>query len=264
MTNKSEFLLFALRLAEAAKPEILSRYYDLTVMTKPDGSEVTEADQNAEKVIRKLIEEVYPDHGILGEEFGKKEGSSSYQWIVDPIDRTSWFTAGIPTFGTLISLVENGKPILGVCAHPAMNEVLYAEEGKGCWFESQGQESLQVFVDKEASFDEATISASGLHNSDIDSRVGKDAFKLSGVITASNKFKFCGDCSQHVLVARGRIHAAIDTLMKPWDIAALAVCVREAGGVVCGLDGSADNILYAGNLLSGANQDICDKILSLV
>ena len=97
----SEFLRFALDLVRVAEDRILPHYQDCAVSLKPDGTEVTEADRQAERAMRERIEEVYPKHGILGEEFGARDtGEDGYQWVIDPVDGTAWFTLGMPTFGT--------------------------------------------------------------------------------------------------------------------------------------------------------------------
>ncbi len=113
----------------------MPHFYNCVAEYKADGSEVTEADRNAEKRMRALIHENYPTHRVVGEEYGcTGPGESSYQWILDPVDGTHWLPLGIPTFGTLIGLLHDDVPEVGVIAFPAMREMVFAANDLGCWY----------------------------------------------------------------------------------------------------------------------------------
>lgn len=259
------FLGFALQLAKVAEQSILPLYQHCAASHKPDGTEVTEADRRAEAAIRARIEEKFPDHSLLGEEFGAKgSANKTYQWVIDPLDGTAWFTLGMPTFGTLIALLEEREPVVGVIHFPVLEETVYAAKGGGCWFKPRRGAVQRVRVDPKTSLNEAMASASGPQSSDVFHVEGETPYRLSGLIASVKKFKFCTDCLQHALVCRGRVHVALDTVMKPWDIAAIVPCVEEAGGVVSDLSGKREGILYGGNLLTSCSRQLHDQALQVL
>jgi histidinol-phosphatase len=259
---RHEHLAFALLLAREAERVILSHYRDVTLQWKVDGTEVTEADRAAEKAMRTMIRTRYPDHDILGEEAGGSLISSRrHRWILDPIDGTAWFSLGAPIFGTLIALVEDNEPVVGVIHMSAVHETTYAAKGLGCWFSTRGRRPRQVKVTHPVSLGEATVLASGAHASDILPLQGRPLVHLSRVAKGARKFKFYGDCAQHALVCRGNAHAAIDTVMNPWDIAAVVPCVEEAGGLVSTLSGDRKGIVFGGSLVTACSPSLLREIL---
>ena len=134
-TNERAGLLdFALELARLAEAEILPRFRRVSFSLKADGSEVTEADREAERAMRAAIAARFPDHAVLGEELGASGAADARRrWVLDPVDGTVWFTLGVPTFGTLIGLLEDGEPVVGVVHFPALGETVFAARGGGCW-----------------------------------------------------------------------------------------------------------------------------------
>lgn len=263
--ERQQFLKFALQLATTAEQEILPLFKKTAVGLKADGSEVTDADRNAEKLIRSMIEESYPHHGILGEEFGAKEDriAEEYCWIIDPLDGTSSFSLGVPLFGTLIALAENNDPILGVIHFPILRETVYAVKGSGCWRRSNGGVPERLHVRNGVPLNEATVSISGVHRTNVQLARSSTSYNLSRLVSQAAKMKFFGDCFQHALVCEGHIHAAIDTIMKPWDIAALIPCVEEAGGVATSLSGDRKGILSSESLLSSCHPSLHNEILAV-
>ena len=264
LEERQAFLEFALRLAKTAEKEILPRYRNVTVTWKSDGTEVTEADREAERVMREVIEQAYPDHDILGEEHGATNKGSRYKWVLDPVDGTASFTLAMPIFGTLVALVEDDEPVVGVIHLPAIGETVYAATGLGCWFKADGLEATRVHVDPVSSLREAVASSSGFQSSDILSKDGETPYRLSNIIRGARKFRFCGDCSQYALLSRGKIHVALDPVMKPWDIAALIPCVEEAGGVVTSITGEREGVIYNGSLLTTSGQELHEEVLGLL
>lgn len=263
--TRQGLLEFALELAKIAEENILPLYQQCAVSYKPDGTEVTEADRRAELAVRSHIERAFPDHGLLGEEFGAKESlKSPYQWVIDPLDGTAWFTLGMPTFGTLIALLEAGEPVVGVIHFPVLEETVYAARGQGCWFKPRWGSVQRVRVEPATSLGKAMASASGPQSSDVFHTQEQTPYRLSGLISSAGKFKFCTDCLQHALVCRGRVHVALDTLMKPWDIAAIVPCVEEAGGVVSDLSGKREDILNGGGLLSSCSHQVHEQTLAVL
>lgn len=268
--QRIEFLNFARRLAAAAEAAIMPHFQEHTVRFKADGTEVTIADQQGEQAMRSLISEHYPDHDILGEEYGESdlgkrvEESSHYRWILDPIDGTAWFTLGVPMFGTLIALLEDGEPIVGVIHFPGLQETVYAATGHGCWYQVPGVDSVKVTTASSVDLSEAIASATAVHSSDIQAKPGEIPYKLKDLIHGVRKFRFCSDCQQHALVSRGKLHIAVDTLMNPWDIAALVPCIEEAGGKITNLQGERENIVFGGSLLSTCGEPLHGEVLHLL
>src|SRR6185295_14589526 len=263
---KNEILEFALSLASAAEAEIMPIYRKCAVSFKSDGSEVTEADRRAEEVMRESIGSRYPRHVVLGEEFGgPKEPTTEPLWVLDPIDGTTSFAMGLPIFGTLIAYLENGEPLVGVIHFPAMGETVYAARGSGCWVHVRGDEFPQeVKVSETSALAGAFVSAGGTKPSDIEPAKTGRCYKLSSLIEKPRKFRFISDCVQHALVAQGRIDAAIDPEMNPWDIAALIPCVEEAGGVISDLEGVREHLTWRTSLLSSSTPELHKQILRVL
>jgi len=265
LSQRKELLDFSLELAMAAEAQIMPRYLNCAVGRKQDGSEVTEADRRAEEAIRELLARHCSSDGILGEEFGETDATSGdAQWVVDPLDGTAWFTLGVPLFGTLIARLEKGVPVLGVIHLPVTGETVYAGVGLGCWFKTHDQPPIQVRVASATTLTGAFVSASGVHSTGIQSGAGEVPYNLTDVIASSGKFRFCGDCLQHALVCRGRLHAAIDTLMKPWDIAAIIPCIEEAGGIASALSGERENIIRGGSLLTSCDGALHRSLIEML
>lgn len=264
MSNVSSELDLALALAETAESEILPRFRTVASIQKPDGTEVTEADREAERAMRDHLADARPDHSVLGEEFGTTGPEDArYQWILDPVDGTAGFTIGVPLFGTLVALLEDGEPVVGVIHFPAISETVYAARGEGCTFRSDGDE-MDVQVDPVSSIPEATITTTALHSSDVSATDDQTPYRMTELVRRAGKFRFVTDCLQHSLVARGRTHAAVDTIMHPWDVAALVPCVREAGGVAEPLDPEADDVVFGGSLISAGSEALLEDVRPLL
>jgi len=257
--DHDELLRFALDLAGEAARVIMPLFRETVTEYKADGSEVTEADRNAELRIRELIEARYPGHGVLGEEFGQTNPGADRTWIVDPIDGTQGFTLGLPLFGTLLALTEGREPVLGVISLPALSEIVYAARGLGCWYARSGSEPLRVHVRDEVALSQALVSTTGGHDSDIEDEGSPTS--LVSVARAARRLRFGGDCVQHALVSRGRLDAAIDTEMKPWDTAALVPCVEEAGGVTATVRGERADVVYGGSLVSASGPALLEELV---
>lgn len=265
MKSFSSDLSFALELVAAASREIIPQFHSAVVEAKADGTVVTAADRRAEAAMRALIQKTYPSYGILGEEQGETAGIEEYQWVLDPIDGTASFALGIPKFGTLVALLDRGHPRIGVVHLPFTSETLFAESGEGCWYTRNRSEPERVLVNRlPTSLDVASVSVGGVENTEI--RPGKRSrnYRLSRLLRRANRVHFVGDCVQHMLVARGRLDAALDTVMSPWDSAALVPCIEEAGGIVSTADGNTEGITFGGSLLTSSNAALHESILRLI
>lgn len=219
----------ACRACDRARDEILPRFRKVAIEIKDDGSPVTEADREAERAIRAVIAEAFPDDAILGEEFGASEGAGEgpqREWIIDPIDGTIAFSRGIPLFTTLIALVVDGEPVVGVIDLPATGDRIAGARGRGITRRSvEGQAAIRV-SDGPALAD-ALVCHGDLFCFDLSGlRPVYDA--LAGTVP---KLRGYTDAFGHMLVLSGAADAMIDCDLNPWDAAVTRVLAAEAGGV---------------------------------
>ncbi len=226
----SQFLTVALDAAKNAE-EILLAYYNadtLKVELKPDETPVTRADTEAEKAIREIIKQTLPDHGFLGEEYGIENSDSSYIWIIDPIDATKNYVRKIPIFGTQIALMKDKELILGVSNAPLLNELLYAEVDKGAFLNGK-----PIKVSEVSQPSDAMVCHGGL-NWFIEQGTFAGVYDLIKIAARTRGF---GDFYSYHLVASSRADVVIEAAISIWDIAAVTVIVREAGGSVTDIQG---------------------------
>jgi histidinol-phosphatase len=233
-------LALGLELADAADAISMARFeaLDLVVTTKPDRTPVTDADQAVERAIRTLLAERRPTDGILGEEFGT-EGSTSRQWIIDPIDGTAGFLRGINIWGTLIALAIDGVPVLGVVSSPALGKRWWAAVGGGAWSTDTRFPSAlpqRISVSGVETLADASLSYGSLQQWDAAGRL--DA--LVALTRQVWRTRAYGDMWSYMLLAEGHLDIAGEFDLQPYDIAALVPIVQEAGGrftSVAGQDG---------------------------
>lgn len=213
-------LSFAESIAREAGELTLSHFRSpLEVEWKMDRSPVTIADRETEQFLRASIGERFPDHAILGEEFGEV-GQGPWRWVLDPIDGTQSFIRGIPLYTVLVALLWDGMPILGVIHHPASGETVAAARGLGC----RANGSLcQVSVNRE--LENAWVSVTDM--ADLAHR--RPVFARELAAKAGN-LRGWGDGYGYMLLATGRIDAMVDAVMNPWDLACLQPILEEAGG----------------------------------
>jgi histidinol-phosphatase len=265
MHKVSPLMGFALELARVAGAHARSRFLVARVRRKSDGSVVTDADIVAEGRMRRLIATKYPTHGILGEEGREVLGSEEFTWTLDPIDGTASYALGIPKFGVLIGLLENRVPRLGVIHLPMTNESIFAERGEGCWYRRGRTAKVRIGVNKAVKrLRDAVVSMSGVDYSDLRPTNNRSNHHLGKLLQRSKQLEFFGDCTQHALVAKGRVHVALDSLMQPWDSAAIVPCIQEAGGVVSTLRGNEKNVVFGGDLLSSCSRQLHDEIIETI
>ncbi len=187
---------------------------------KADSSPVTVADREAEQILRDALALSFPGETILGEEQGLT-GSGSTRWIIDPIDGTKSFVAGVPLYATLLAYEVEGVPELGVCYFPALGEIVYASRGEGAFFNDVPcRVSLRSSVG-------GSLLACGGPSSMIKHRRWEGFAALSSTALATRTWS---DAYGHALVATGRVDAMIDPVVSRWDLSAIRVIVEEAGG----------------------------------
>lgn len=202
----------------------------ITTEWKADGSPVTAADRAAETAMREWIGRHFPGDGILGEEFGETVGPSGRRWLLDPIDGTRAFVAGVPLWGTLVAILEGDTVLAGAAAFPPVDEHLAAARGEGCWHNGS-----RARVSGVTALAQATVLTTDLSGySDARKREGWDA-----LARAARQARTWGDCYGYLLVATGRAEVMLDPLMHAWDSACLQPIIEEAGGVFTDWDGRA-------------------------
>ncbi len=219
----SDLLEFALDAAWQAGRITLGYFQNGVVAErKADDSPVTIADKTAEKKLRELIQKYWPEHGIIGEEFGDQKGTSQYTWTVDPIDGTKSFVQGVPMYSNLIALTDEKGPLVGVANFPALNETIYATRGGGCYWNGRRARVSNVSELKDAV----------LLSSEIDySKFTADKERAWNELVKSTYIqRTWGDSYGYALVATGRADIMIDPWMAIWDCGPLQVILEEAGG----------------------------------
>lgn len=194
---------------------------------KADATWVTEADTEAEAAVRAVLRDAFPDHNVLGEEEGLRQVSDGAPtWVVDPIDGTANFVAGIPIWATLVALVVDGRSVVGVAHAPALGEVYEAAAGGGARMNGK-----PIRVEPVPSLAEATVLYGGARHF--------DPAALARLLARAGRDRGLGDFWGHLLVARGAAHAMVEAApLSLWDVAALQPIVAEAGGRLTGLDGA--------------------------
>jgi histidinol phosphatase-like enzyme (inositol monophosphatase family) len=249
-----EWAAFASDLARESG-ELILHYYrkPLDVQRKADQSPVTVADRDAEALLRARIEARYPDHQVLGEEAGTSgPPEARFQWVLDPIDGTKAFVRGVPLFGTLIGLLDRGRPVLGVIHLPATGELLIGAEGRAT--------TLNGELVRVSGVDTLRGAAVMLTCPDTIFEMGYgEAFHaLRG---QAELVRGWGDCYGHFLVATGRAEVMLDPTMNLWDIAALKPCVEGAGGRLTDFSGEGNTLGTSALSTNGALHDPVLRIL---
>lgn len=243
--NASVFLKAALEAAEKAAA-ISRRYYagNFTVTTKADMTPVTQADVECEQAISSILLKHFPGHGFYGEETGKSQAEADYLWLVDPIDGTKGFVRQYPFFSTQIALMHQGEIILGVSSGTMMDELAWAEKGKGAWLNGK---RLRISDIKDP--DRAAVSTGNLR-----SLATSDGWsELGDVLGRADRTRGYGDFYHYHLLAAGKIEAVIESDVNILDIAALSIIVTEAGGVFTDLNGEALSLETSSVLAANAS-----------
>ena len=243
------YINFASELAQISG-EVIQHYHQNKVQVdiKPDGSPVTIADREAEKVMREMILKAFPEHGIIGEEFKDYQPDADYQWVIDPIDGTTNFLTGSFLFGTLIALMHNGNPILGIIHHPLTGQLLVGVEGET---RLNGQ---TVRVRPCRSVDAATICSS-VHSEVAQHR---DFEAYQKLIHRGLVYRTWGDCHGYYLLATGGADVMLDPIMKIWDIVALIPIIEGAGGKITDWEGKS---ALSGNGIIASAGDIHHEVV---
>jgi myo-inositol-1(or 4)-monophosphatase len=244
---------FASRLADAAR-EVTLLAAERTVEDKSQGGDydpVTDADRDAERAMRALIEAEYPDHGIAGEEFGDKPTRGAHRWSLDPIDGTRSFICGLPTWTTLIALLERDEPILGLIDAPRLDE-LYVGDGSHAWLNGE-----EVRTSACRSLGTARLSTTDPYLFHDDEASG--FARLRGAVRVT---RYGHDAYGYARLAAGAIDLVAESGLKPHDWHALVPVIRGAGGIVGNWRGGAD--LSEGQVLAAATPELFDQAVALL
>lgn len=223
MTDRTDTLLDAVAEVARLTGQVALTHYrtGVDVETKGDGSPVTIADRAAEEAARAWISKRFPNDAILGEEFGAVGDESAQRWLIDPIDGTKTFVRGVPLWGTLIAVARGEDVLAGAIYCPAVEELVVAAVGEGCWWNGSRARVSACSVVEQATL----LVTDGLFRSHRHRGDKWDALAAKAAVVRT-----WGDCYGYVLVASGRAEMMVDNLMSPWDAAALVPVIREAGG----------------------------------
>jgi len=252
MSELNEFINFSKTLSQASA-EIIKNYFrtPIAVESKTDSSPVTIADKKAEQLMRELILNNFPDHGIIGEEFGNVNEDAEYIWVLDPIDGTKSFICGALSFGTLIGLMKNREPVLGLFNQPILNELLIGDNI------ITKINSSKTSVRNCSSLSDAVL----LTTDHLNIEKYQNIEKFNKLIKKVKLYRNWGDCYGYYLLATGFADIMIDPVMSPWDSIPLIPIIRGAGGVITDYQG---NNALKGNSITAASPGIHQEVITLL
>ena len=254
-----DFSAFIGRLATASGETILPFFRtSLSIDNKSsrhDFDPVTEADRAAEAVMRRLIKANFPQHGIVGEEFGNEREDADYVWVLDPIDGTKSFIAGFPIWGTLIALLHKGTPVFGMMHQPFIGERFSGDNGSASYRSAAGERRLSVR--RCAALEQAVCyTTSPLLMSEADLGIFR---RVESHVRLS---RYGGDCYSYCMLAGGHLDLVIETELKPYDIAALIPIINGAGGIVTDWEGGpAQN---GGRIIAAGDRRVHEAALKML
>ena len=237
-----ELLKFAYNFTDKSKQILKKNYFKkFRIEEKSDGSLVTNIDKEIETRFRELLKKKYPDHGVIGEEFGKDKNKSEYTWVIDPLDGTHSFISGKPLFGTLICCIKNEEPQIGVIDIPIMNQRWYGGKklgvklnGKKCKINSEKKKFNKLIIS----------STSPLMFNNNEQKILKRIYKKV-------QFPVFGtDCYAYGLLLSGKLDLIVEANMKPWDYMAQVPLIKELGGIISDWDGKELSINSNGKVVA--------------
>ena len=224
----------ALSMMKPAKAEVLKWYRgEFSVDVKEDLSPVTIADRKAEEILRKKISKYFPDHGIIGEEFGNHNEDAEWVWTIDPVDGTRSFVRGLPLFASMIALLHKGEPVLGIIELPALGETAWAVKGKGAFANGQ-----PLKVSSQSRLKGAFVAVADHYCF----RSEKCSFLYNRLNQEAEIVRTYPDAFGHLMAIRGVVDVMVDPLAKIWDYAPCKILVQEAGGRFANFAGNRASI----------------------
>ncbi|HTV89045.1 MAG TPA: histidinol-phosphatase [Stellaceae bacterium] len=238
------FLTLANDLADAAAAAIRPYFRQpIAVDDKPDRSPVTAADRAAEAAMRQLIAAQFPDHGIIGEEFGGEREAAEFVWVLDPIDGTKSFISGVPLFGTLIALTRRGRPVLGIIDQPIQRERWIGVEGRPTTFNGAPVRCRVC----------ASLAVATLFATSPDMFKDGDDAAFARLARSAKLVRYGGDCYAYGLVALGLIDLVVEASLKPYDFSAIAPIIAGAGGVATDWRGAPLSLASDGRVVAAGD-----------
>lgn len=259
----TEIIDFAGYLADEARKITKSYYHKskeaLSIESKEDGTPATEADRKVEEMIRKLIQINHPEHGMFGEEFGEYNENAAFKWVVDPIDGTKSFMSGRPLFGTLIALLNNGTPILGIIDQPIIEE-----RWMGVKNDNGGGETLYNNFKPVQTRACREIEDACMAITTPDMFDEQEWKKVCTVRNAVSQTIFGGDCYSYGQLAMGGLDVIIESDLKPYDYMALIPVVEAAGGIITDWQGQRLTMQSEGQLVACGDKVLHAKILEML
>ena len=231
ISNGLELRLNAAHEIADAAGDILRHYFSdqsWSVEDKADGSPVTTADRETEAAIRAAIEKLFPDDGLIGEEYGadQADGSSGYRWVIDPIDGTIAFVHGVPLFGTLIGIEHEGQALAGLMEFPIIHERAWAMQGTGAWHRTGDATPVRAKVSTNGVLNESMVCTTSFDY--FREHAYPEAYVALG--NACRRTRGWNDCYSELLLCTGRVDAVVEPELKRWDIGAIIPILQEAGG----------------------------------
>lgn len=250
----SSLLRTAIEAARAGE-EVIKHYYrrDPVVSLKPDHTPVTVADVEAEKAIKQVLGNAFPEHGFYGEETGRERSGAEYIWLVDPIDGTKSFVRGTPFFSTQIALIKGEEFLLGVSNAPLFGELACAEVDRGAFLNDR-----PLRVSEVGTLADATLSLGNIRSLAADRRWGF----LARLVRRVNRTRGYGDFCHYHLLAGGRLDVVLESDVNILDVAALGVIVHEAGGRMTDLAGGPLNL--SSTTVLASNGCLHDQVLAIL
>jgi len=252
-------LIFALSLADAADEITRARFLarDLVVARKPDRTPVTDADTAVEDAVRERLAAGRAGDEVVGEERGGTIPAAGRAWVLDPIDGTKNFLRGVPAWATLIALVADGQPVVGVVSAPALGRRWWAAAGEGAWISDPGEDPRRISVSSVRELSAAYVSTTNL-SSWVEHHSREHYLRLVDSCWETRAF---GDFWHHCLVAEGAIDLAIEPVVSLWDLAAVKILVEEAGGTFTDLSGACR---FDGGSALSSNGKLHSDVLALL
>lgn len=246
-------LPFVQKLAEKSAAVIMPYFGNdnMEVELKADDTPVTQADRQAERIMRDLINREYPSHGIIGEEYGEENPDAEFVWVIDPIDGTRSFASGCPLFGTLICLLQGGEPVLGAIHQPITQQFCY---GDGIRTTCNGK---PVQMRPVTQLREASLLTTDIKHIFLYQRRAN----FENLAERVKFFRTWGDCYGYLLLATGWADIMLDPVMNPWDLLPLIPIIRGANGVITTWDGSD---ALNGNSIVAANQFVHGRVVEIL
>jgi inositol-phosphate phosphatase/L-galactose 1-phosphate phosphatase/histidinol-phosphatase len=252
---RPEFIDLARRLTEVSRP-ILRRYYrqKLDIISKADESPVTRADKECEAALRETITAAFPDHGIIGEEYGSERAEAEYVWVLDPLDGTRSFVTGRPMFGTLIALNRGGRPILGIIDMPILDDLWLGVSGLPSTLNGKPVKSREC-----ANLAEAYLSTISPQAFDADSLPRFETLRLQAKSTT-----YGGDCYQYGMVATGFIDLVVERGLGIFDYLSLVPVIEGAGGAITDWQGNPLTAASKGEVVAAGDRRLLDAALRVL